>query len=85
MRRRTKGIGVLRLARTGLAVVRHPDLWAVAVRQASRLRAPGRVGPAPEYLAFRLVTQYGASDHRPDPDDVLGYLRWCRQWKSLER
>lgn len=80
-----RGVGVVRLAGTGLAVVRHPELWATALRQAARLRAPGRLGPAPEYLAFRLVTQYGAGDHRPAADDVIGYLRWCRQWKTLER
>jgi len=47
--------------------------------------------PAPDYLHFRLVTQYGTQDgsqdgmssghvvRRPDPADVLNYLTWCRR------
>lgn len=73
------------LVRTGLAVARHPGLWPTALRQLRRLRAPGGLAPAPEYLAFRLVTQYGSAGHRADPQDVLSYLRWCRQWRPLER
>lgn len=84
MTRRVRGVGVVALLRAGAAVARHPELWVVALRQAGRLRAPGRIGPAPEYLAFRMVTQYGRADHRPVADDVIGYLRWCRQWRRLE-
>ena len=71
--------------RAAAAVARHPTLWPVACRQAARLRAPGRLTPAPAYLAFRMVTQYGAPDARIDADDLVGYLRWCRQWLALER
>jgi hypothetical protein len=38
--------------------------------------------PSGEYLRFRLVTQYGDPDHRPEPDDVINYLAWCRHWDS---
>jgi hypothetical protein len=76
---------VLRIARAATSVLRHPSLWATALRQAALLRAPGRLGPAPDYFAFRMVTQYGAPDARPQPADVVGYLRWCRHWDALRR
>jgi hypothetical protein len=27
-----------------------------------------------------MVTQYGETDRPPDPDDVVDYLAWCRDW-----
>lgn len=68
------------------AVARHPELWPIAVAQAHRLarprwwrRAPFLPLPEPDYLRFRLETQYGAGA-RPDdlPGDLVAYLRWCR-------
>jgi hypothetical protein len=44
-------------------------------------RAPFLPLPRPEYLEFRMVTQYGVNSARPDPDDVVNYLRWCRDWE----
>jgi hypothetical protein len=67
-------------------VVRHPRLWPVAVGQWRRLtprgwwrRAPFLPVPAPEYVRFRLVTQYGGTQHAPSGQDVLHYLAWCRR------
>jgi hypothetical protein len=67
------------------AVLRHPSLWAVAVRQGLRLapsgwwrRRPFLPVPDPAYLAFRLQTHYGDPRHDPEPEDLLDYLRWCR-------
>ena len=37
--------------------------------------------PDPAYLRFRLVTAYGTTDHAPEPDDVVSYLSWCRDWR----
>ena len=82
---RRVGRGVAAVARAAVAVARHPGLWPVAMRQAVRLRAPGRIGPAPGYLAFRMVTQYGDAHARLRGDDLVKYLRWCRQWRALER
>ena len=79
------GPGLAAVARATAAVAGHPGLWPVAVRQASRLRAPGGVGPAAGYLAFRMVTQYGDAGARLRGDDLVSYLRWCRQWRALER
>jgi hypothetical protein len=41
-------------------------------------RPPFLPFPAPDYLAFRLQTMYGSADHRPEPDDLVRWLMWCR-------
>ena len=71
-----------------LAVARHPSLWWAAIVQALRLARPGWWHrppflplPDPDYLAFRLETQYG-SDHEPEPHDVVTYLHWCRTYRQ---
>lgn len=78
----------MNLLRTVGAVVRRPDLWPTAVRQARRTAMPGWWRRAPflpvpggEYLRFRLQTQYGDADARPDPKDTITYLEWCRSWR----
>jgi hypothetical protein len=67
------------------AVLAHPSLWPTAVRQAARMSRPGwwrrppfLPVPDPDYVRFRVETQYGA-DGTPDPVDVLTFLRWCRE------
>ena len=71
------------------AVLAHPGLWATALRQVVRLaptrwwsRPPFLPIPSAEYLEFRLVTQYGGGHgaplSKPAAEDVLAYLRWCR-------
>jgi hypothetical protein len=77
--------------RAGLAVGRRPALWATAVRQIGVLAAPGwwrRAPflplPSPEYLQFRLQTAYGGTAPYPvEPDDLVGYLDWCRGTRRL--
>ncbi len=71
------------------AVAARPRLWPTAVRQMRRtaprhwyLHWPFLPLPPRGYLAFRLVTQYGDPNHRPEPMDVVNYLSWCRQWDS---
>lgn len=68
-----------------LAVLPHPSLWWVGLRQARRLAASGWWRRPPflplpdrEYLRFRLETQYGDPEHQPEPADLVAYLRWCR-------
>ncbi|HEY8523313.1 MAG TPA: hypothetical protein VIL48_00015 [Acidimicrobiales bacterium] len=73
--------------RAALAVARRPSLWATAVRQVAVLAEPGWWRrppflplPAPGYLRFRLQTAYGGDGERePEPDDLVTYLRWCRE------
>jgi hypothetical protein len=68
------------------AVLPHPSLWPVAIRQARLLAPPGwwrrrphLPVPTADYLRFRLETAYGgAGDQAPDPADLVTYLRWCR-------
>jgi hypothetical protein len=73
-------------------VVAHPRLWPTAISQGWRLvpnrwwtRAPYLPMPSRSYLRFRLLTHYGETPHRPEPDDVLNYLRWCRDWQRFGR
>lgn len=71
-----------------LVVLRHPDLWLTALRQARRLapdrwwsRRPFLPLPDRSYLHFRLVTAYGGDGTGPiRPEDLVTYLRWCRTW-----
>lgn len=71
------------------AVLRRPSLWLTALRMLWRMAPPGwwrrrPFLPLPDtsYLRFRLETQYG-DDHDLDPDDVITYLRWCREMGTL--
>ena len=71
------------------AVARRPSLWLTAARQMRRTSPPGwwrrwpfLPVPSGEYLRFRLLTQYGESDHAWEPTDVVNYLRWCRDWDA---
>jgi hypothetical protein len=75
------------MIRVVIAVLRRPALWSTAVRQARRTAGPGwwrrppfLPFPSGDYLRFRLVTQYGDAERRPDPDDVVHYLAWCKEW-----
>ncbi|MEO7428238.1 MAG: hypothetical protein ABIY48_02540 [Acidimicrobiales bacterium] len=69
-----------------VVVLRHPSLWATGLRQAIVLaprgwwrRPPFLPLPAPDYLRFRLETAYGgAGEQPPPPEDLVTYLRWCR-------
>ena len=74
------------------AVVRRPDLWTTAIRQARRLaptgwwrRRPFLPVPTREYLTFRTLTQYGQTRRPPTPEDVVDYLAWCRDWDQALR
>jgi hypothetical protein len=65
-------------------LVLRPSLWPIALRCALRMARPGwwrrppfLPRPEPEYLRFRLETQYG-SDGAPAPEDLVTYLAWCR-------
>jgi len=79
------------LAGAFVVLLRHPDLWRTALRQLRVLarpgwwrRAPFLPVPDPEYLRFRLVTAYGGDGTaRPDPSDLVAYLRWCRAFPEV--
>lgn len=71
-------------------VLRHPSLWWIGLRQAIVLapsgwwrRPPFLPLPAREYMRFRMETAYGgAGDGPPAPEDLLTYLRWCRDFPA---
>ncbi|HEX9529498.1 MAG TPA: hypothetical protein VF954_00070 [Acidimicrobiales bacterium] len=78
--------------RAALGVVPHPTLWAEAVVEVFVLARPGwwrrwppLPTPAPGYLRFRMVTQYGQPDRRPEARDVVSYLRWCRHMRLVRQ
>ena len=68
-----------------MAVLRHPTLWPTALVELRRFvpdgwwrRRPFLPLPDRAMLRFRLVTHYGDPDHAPDADDIVRWLRWCR-------
>lgn len=71
----------------GAAVLVRPSLWLTAIRTLARLATPGWWRrrphlplPDPDYLRFRMETQYGGDGSAsPAPADVVAYLRWCRR------
>ena len=80
------------LLRAALAVLAHPGLWGTGIVQLLRLAAPGwwrrwppLPMPDPDYLRFRLQTQYGDPEREPDPADLVAYLHWCRGYGRVAR
>ena len=74
------------------ALAVRPGLWRTAAHQVRVLAAPGWWHrppflplPAPDYLRFRLITQYGDPARPPAPEDVVAYLRWCRAYRAALR
>lgn len=69
-------------------MLRHPSLWWTGLHQVAVLaptgwwqRPPFLPLPAPEYLRFRMETAYGgAGDQLPEAQDLVTYLRWCRDF-----
>jgi hypothetical protein len=43
-------------------------------------RPPFLPVPDAAYLRFRMETAYGDADRDPEPDDLITYLRWCREF-----
>jgi hypothetical protein len=73
------------------AIIVRPSLWPTAVRVWARAtptrwweRAPHLPVPDREYLRFRLETAYGPGV-APAPDDLVAYLRWCREREVVRR
>ncbi len=65
------------------AIVARPSLWFTAVRQVARLaphgwwrRRPFLPVPRPDYLEFRLVTQYGGGHGVAQGDIRVSHDRW---------
>jgi hypothetical protein len=75
------------------AVAVRPVLWTTALRQWGRMvprrwwtRPPFLPVPDRAYIRFRMETAYGASSpHGGRADDLLAYLRWCRDTERSRR
>jgi hypothetical protein len=74
------------------AVAVSPALWGTALRQVFVLASPGWWRHSPwlplpdaAYLRFRMVTAYGDPRRPPAAEDVVAYLRWCRNWPAASR
>lgn len=77
--------GRLWWVRAGTAVLGRPDLWRTALYEASVTVAPRwwaswppMPRPPAAWMAFRMETAYGDPSARPDPDDVIAWLEWCK-------
>jgi len=74
-------------------LLRRPGLLPTLVRQALLLAPrgwwrswPPIPAPAPDYLHFRSLTAYGGEGTAPpEPDDVVAWLDWVRQWSALTK
>jgi hypothetical protein len=78
----------LGLARAVPAVVVRPWLWPTALMQLLVLaptgwwrRAPHLPVPDRDYFRFRMQTMYGDASHRPEGEDLVTYLNWCRRYR----
>ncbi len=68
------------------AVMRHPALWAEAVRTAGATarhgwwrRPPFLPLPDKDYVRWRIATAYGSPDGPVEAADVVAYLQWRRR------
>ena len=77
-------------ARLGLggqltALIREPVLLWEAVRALFAMRRLGRLLPSSAYLDWRTYTAYGDSNAPVTPIDMVYYLRWRREMRSISR
>lgn len=86
MSRAAGGSSALSIGAVGAVVARHPSLWSTGARQLVRLaprgwwrRAPFLPRPDEGWLRFRLQTMYGDAEHPLEEEDLLAWLRWCRE------
>jgi hypothetical protein len=68
-----------------LALVRHPVLLLEAVRALLAMRRSGGVRVAGPYLAWRRATAYGDLLTTMSARDVVNYLAWRREMRSIRR
>ncbi len=73
------------LSAVSRTVIAKPSLIFPALSLYSRTRARqsrgvGRFFPSKQYLSFRIYTQYGREDVKPEVlrDDIAAYLAWVK-------
>jgi hypothetical protein len=72
-----------------LQLLRRPDLWAVGARMLDPRwwrRVPPWPRPPAAYLTMRHETMFGSDPGaRLGPDELIGYLEWCKRMGRLAR
>lgn len=68
-----------------LALLRHPVLVVEAVRSWFAMRRRGGFGVTGPYLAWRRVTAYGDHLTTFGAQDVVNYLTWRREMRTIRK
>lgn len=68
-----------------LALFRRPVLLLEAVRAWFAMRRSGGIGLAGSYVAWRRVTAYGDQSTTFSAQDVLNYLTWRREIRTIRK
>ena len=68
-----------------LAILRHPILLLEAVRSWFALRRSGGIGVAGPYLSWRRLTAYGDETTTMGAQDVVNYLSWRREMRTIRK
>jgi len=77
-------------ARLGLgghlkALIREPLILWEAVRAGFAMRRLGRLLPSSAYLAWRMQTAYGDPKATVTTVDLVHYLRWRREMRTISQ
>jgi hypothetical protein len=67
------------------AVLLRPALWLEAVRTWSTLRRRGGVAGSQVYVGWRMYTAYGDHSTTASAQDVLNYLQWRREMRTIRK
>ncbi len=68
-----------------LVVLGHPRLWFEAVRTWFALRRQTGFGASQVYLDWRRFTAYGDRLTTMSAQDVLYYLQWRREMRTIRK
>ena len=68
-----------------LAILRYPILLLEAVRTWFALRRSGGIGIAVPYLSWRRLTAYGDQTTTMSAQDVVNYLSWRREMRTIRK
>lgn len=68
-----------------LAILRRPVLLLEAVRSWLAMRRTGGLGMSGVYLSWRRATAYGDDTTTMSAHDVVNYLTWRREMRSIRK
>lgn len=67
------------------AVIRHPVLILEAVRSLGAMRRRGGLGLSGAYMRWRRATAYGDQMTTMSARDVVNYLSWRREMRTVRK